>query len=116
MLVSVAEGDESPMNVSPRPFSLLTELRRIKSSRTSENCVHQKFATRKQRPSYGKDSSFGDVPSTPLWWYGEAKIRQAQGRGFEPRPTEGGHLKGVGSQWCNRLPSIPLEVGEEGVE
>ena len=34
---------------------------------------------------------------------------QAQGRGFEPRPMEAlGTQQGLGSQWCNRLPSMPL--------
>jgi hypothetical protein len=27
-------------------------------------------------------------------------------RGLEPRLVDGGHLRGVGSQWCNRLPQI----------
>src|SRR5215211_5105765 len=59
----------------------------------------------------------GDVPTTPLWCYGQAKLHQAQGRGLEPRPMEAlGTQEGLGSQWCNRLPSISHIVGEEGVE
>jgi hypothetical protein len=49
---------------------------------------------------------------------GQMRLRegnQTQGRGLEPRPTEDGHPTGLGSQWCNRLPSIPYGLGEEGV-
>src|SRR5215208_5217870 len=39
-------------------------------------------------------------------------------RGVEPSPAEVGHLGGVGSQWCNRLPQEeeggPDEGGTEG--
>ena len=42
---------------------------------------------------------------------------KAQGRGFEPRPTEVlGTQEGLGSQWCNRLPRLfPKKMGEKGV-
>ena len=51
---------------------------------------------------------------TPLCGDIGAKMDKAQGRGFEPRPMEVlGTREGLGSQWCNRLPSIPQEVGGE---
>jgi hypothetical protein len=35
--------------------------------------------------------------------YGALYVEQA-GRGLVPRLGKSGHLGGVGSQWCNRLP------------
>jgi hypothetical protein len=37
-------------------------------------------------------------------------------RGFEPSPAEVGHLGGVGSQWCNRLPQEEGGRDEGGTE
>src|SRR5215212_9894938 len=52
---------------------------------------------------------------TPLCGGIGVKKDKAQGRGFEPRPMEVGHPRGPGEPvvWCNRLPSIPQEVGGE---
>src|SRR5687768_425837 len=54
-----------------------------------------------------------DAPSTPLWCHGGRRYIKHKVEALNPALWKLGTQEGLGSQWCNRLPSIPQEVGGE---
>jgi hypothetical protein len=55
-----------------------------------------------------------DAPKVPLWLHGVKRYISHKVEAKNQVLWKLGTREGLGSQWCNRLPSIPQEVGEEG--
>src|SRR5687767_11797079 len=54
-----------------------------------------------------------DAPSLPLWCHGGRRSFKHKVEALNPALRKLGTQEGLGSQWCNRLPFIPQEVGGE---
>jgi hypothetical protein len=60
---------------------------------------------------YKKILQLSDVPSTPLWCHGGRRYIRYKVEALNPALWKTGTQEGSGSQWCDRLPSIPQDRG-----
>jgi hypothetical protein len=102
--------------------ALFTLVRRIRILRTSPFGNSPKFASlstpNNQLSSHSevvKILQLSDAPSTPLWCHGGRRYIKHKVEALNPALWKLGTQEGLGSQWCNRLPSIPKKLGEKGV-
>src|SRR5215211_5558452 len=96
----------------PVPFRCRSATARV--LRTSPLRSSPKFALLNLRACYpprSKKLQLRDAPSIPLWCNGGRRYIRYKVEALNPVLWKLGTQKGLGSQWCNRLPSISQEDG-----